>query len=185
MKTVAVGIAAGRNPQHMTRDNIAGKQQDHPMHGANKFLLTGTPTHALGNGQAVEGALDHGDKQLGGRSARLVLTHDQPGTLGGFFPLYRGHIDPAGTGKAQGGGSRLALSIKGGLYRGSLAYQFLVWLGCRQGLNPHRQPAGSGKAFDSVEAQLVLSELRGETIRQGRGKPVQSGRGQFLGSNFK
>ena len=151
---MTTGGVARFQAEDFSINHLLTEQHQQPLHRPDKLGTPGSPAHALGNGQIVQGVADDLPEQIASGLTFFHRAIDQPCTFGGIFLLKVGKRDPIGTGKTECRLAGIALGVVSGSHSRPFAFKVLVRLGGIQTGNQQRQTTGGSKRFAAVKADL-------------------------------
>ena len=113
METMSVAEGPGTHAQHGMFKRRLAKQDQRPSDRSRELGFMAAPAHASGDGQTLEGLLQHGREQGGRVLALDQRVADQPAALVRLERCQLIHANAAGRGKAQGGPAWPPRRVKG------------------------------------------------------------------------
>ena len=180
MKTVTTGFTASLLREDRAVDDLVTEQHHQPLGRTHEFFLARTPTHAFRDRQVVQRIFDDGRQQARGRLAGDVLAITQFRTALVDFA----QLDAALLGKAQGGLSRIAISVERGLTWRAIEVDAAIRLLSGQRSDQHGQTTWRGIHGFAFVAQAGGLQALVDTGEERISQSVQGFGWQFFGAQF-
>ncbi|MND93533.1 hypothetical protein D3C80_857210 [compost metagenome] len=180
VEAVAARISPGLLCQDGAVDDVVAEQHHQPLGRPYELFLVRPPTHALGDGQVVEGVFNDSRQQIGRRLADDTLAEAQLGAALVDFA----EVHAALLGKTQGGLGWIAFGIESRLQRRAVKVDAAIGLLGVQFADQYGQAPWRGINLLGGVVQPGSLQTFLDAGQEGFGQGVEGFGWQFFGAQF-
>ena len=180
MEAMSVAEGPGTHAKHGMPKRRLAKQDQRPSDRSRELGFMAAPAHTSGDGQTLQGLIQHGREQGDRVPALDQRVADQPAALVRLQRCQLIHADAAGRGKAPGGPAWPPRRVKGRPQGRAAAALGPIRLRDRQLFDHKGQAARRGIPFALAGAKPLLGQIAQAFFPEGHGEGPQRGRRQFF-----